>query len=135
VETYYHDQFAAGYETGGSSRHPAARSLCQIKDLLAERKMNELLSDGWRVCAQQPHLYSRTQCRRAEPLSEPPTEPPTEPLTEPPAEPVPTRAPAHSLEALPSLLHFQPGWIQPARLATSLPIPFKQMVRRPLVAR
>lgn len=46
VETYYHDQLLPDMKRAGSPAAPLTEVFGQIKDLLAERKMNELLS-GW----------------------------------------------------------------------------------------
>ena len=46
VETYYHDQLLPDMKRAGSRATPLPEVFGQIKDLLAERKMNELLS-GW----------------------------------------------------------------------------------------
>jgi SurA-like protein len=44
VETYYHDQLLPDMKRVGSPAAPLTEVFGQIKDLLAERKMNELLS-------------------------------------------------------------------------------------------
>jgi len=44
VETYYHDQLMPDMKRAGSPAAPLTEVFGQIKDLLAERKMNELLS-------------------------------------------------------------------------------------------
>lgn len=44
VETYYHDQLVPDMKRAGSPAAPLTEVFGQIKDLLAERKMNELLS-------------------------------------------------------------------------------------------
>jgi len=44
VETYYHDQLLPDMKRAGSPATPLTEVFGQIKDLLAERKMNELLS-------------------------------------------------------------------------------------------
>jgi SurA N-terminal domain len=44
VETYYHDQLLPDMKRAGSAAAPLTEVLSQIKDLLTERKMNELLS-------------------------------------------------------------------------------------------
>ena len=44
VETYYHDQLLPDMKRAGSPAAPLTEVFGQIKDLLAERKMNELLS-------------------------------------------------------------------------------------------
>ena len=46
VETYYHDQLLPQMNRSGSGATPLTEVFNRIKDLLAERKMNELLS-GW----------------------------------------------------------------------------------------
>ncbi len=46
VETYYHDQLLPQMKRAGASATPLTEVFGRIKDLLAERKMNELLS-GW----------------------------------------------------------------------------------------
>jgi len=46
VETYYHDQLLPDMKRAGSVAAPLTEVFGRIKDLLAERKMNELLS-GW----------------------------------------------------------------------------------------
>ncbi len=46
VETYYHDQLLPEMNRSGSRATPLTEVFGRIKDLLAERKMNELLS-GW----------------------------------------------------------------------------------------
>jgi hypothetical protein len=46
VETYYHDQLLPEMKKAGSSAKPLTEVFGRIKDLLAEKKMNELLS-GW----------------------------------------------------------------------------------------
>jgi hypothetical protein len=46
VETYYHDQLLPEMNKTGSSAKPLTEVFSRIKDLLAEKKMNELLS-GW----------------------------------------------------------------------------------------
>ena len=46
VETYYHDQLLPEMKKAGSVATPLTEVFGRIKDLLAERKMNELLS-GW----------------------------------------------------------------------------------------
>jgi len=46
VETYYQDQILPEMKRAGSSAAPLTEVFSRIKDLLAERKMNELLS-GW----------------------------------------------------------------------------------------
>jgi hypothetical protein len=46
VETYYNDQLLPDMKRAGSRTTPLPEVYGQIKDLLAERKMNELLS-GW----------------------------------------------------------------------------------------
>jgi peptidyl-prolyl cis-trans isomerase SurA len=46
VETYYHDQLLPDLRKSGSRATPLTEVFGKIKDLLAERKMNELLS-GW----------------------------------------------------------------------------------------
>ena len=46
VETYYNDQLLPDMKRAGSRATPLPEVYGQIKDLLAERKMNELLS-GW----------------------------------------------------------------------------------------
>jgi hypothetical protein len=46
VETYYNDQLLPDLKRAGSRATPLPEVYGQIKDLLAERKMNELLS-GW----------------------------------------------------------------------------------------
>jgi peptidyl-prolyl cis-trans isomerase SurA len=46
VETYYHDQLLPELKRAGSRATPLTEVFGQIKDLLAEKKMNELLS-GW----------------------------------------------------------------------------------------
>src|ERR1700675_1837536 len=48
VETYYHDQLLPDMKRAGSPAAPLTEVFGQIKDLLAERKMNELLS-AWLV--------------------------------------------------------------------------------------
>jgi sulfur carrier protein ThiS len=44
VETYYHDQLLPDMKRAGSPAAPLTEVFGQIKDLLAERKMNELLA-------------------------------------------------------------------------------------------
>jgi hypothetical protein len=44
VETYYHDQLLPDMKRAGSPPAPLTEVFGQIKDLLAERKMNELLA-------------------------------------------------------------------------------------------
>jgi hypothetical protein len=44
VETYYHDQLLPDMKRAGSPSAPLTEVFGQIKDLLAERKMNELLA-------------------------------------------------------------------------------------------
>jgi hypothetical protein len=44
VETYYHDQLLPDMKRAGSPAAPLTEVFGQIKDLLAERKMNELLT-------------------------------------------------------------------------------------------
>jgi peptidyl-prolyl cis-trans isomerase SurA len=46
VETYYHDQLLPELKQAGSSATPLTEVFGRIKNLLAEKKMNELLS-GW----------------------------------------------------------------------------------------
>jgi len=46
VETYYHDQLLPEMKKAGSNAKPLTEVFARIKDLLAEKKMNELLS-GW----------------------------------------------------------------------------------------
>jgi sulfur carrier protein ThiS len=46
VETYYHDQLLPEMKRAGSRATPLTEVFGRIKDLLAEKKMNELLS-GW----------------------------------------------------------------------------------------
>jgi hypothetical protein len=46
VETYYHDQLLPEMKRAGSRAAPLPEVFGRIKDLLAEKKMNELLS-GW----------------------------------------------------------------------------------------
>ncbi len=46
VETYYHDQLLPEMKKAGSSAKPLTEVFARIKTLLAEKKMNELLS-GW----------------------------------------------------------------------------------------
>ena len=46
VETYYHDQLLPEMKKAGKGAHPLTEVFGRIKDLLAEKKMNELLS-GW----------------------------------------------------------------------------------------
>jgi len=46
VETYYHDQLLPEMKKAGASAKPLTEVFARIKNLLAERKMNELLS-GW----------------------------------------------------------------------------------------
>ena len=46
VESYYHDQLLPDMKRAGSRATPLTEVFGRIKDLLAERKMNELLS-GW----------------------------------------------------------------------------------------
>jgi len=46
VETYYHDQLLPEMKKAGSRATPLTEVFGRIKDLLAEKKMNELLS-GW----------------------------------------------------------------------------------------
>lgn len=46
VETYYHDQVLPEMKRAGKNTAPLTEVFGRIKDLLAERKMNELLS-GW----------------------------------------------------------------------------------------
>ena len=46
VETYYHDQLLPEMKRAGSPATPLTEVFGRIKDLLAEKKMNELLS-GW----------------------------------------------------------------------------------------
>ncbi len=46
VETYYHDQLLPEMKRAGSRATPLTEVFGRIKDLLAEQKMNELLS-GW----------------------------------------------------------------------------------------
>jgi hypothetical protein len=46
VETYYHDQLLPELKKAGSRATPLTEVFGRIKDLLAEKKMNELLS-GW----------------------------------------------------------------------------------------
>jgi peptidyl-prolyl cis-trans isomerase SurA len=46
VETYYHDHLLPDLKKAGSRATPLTEVFGKIKDLLAERKMNELLS-GW----------------------------------------------------------------------------------------
>jgi hypothetical protein len=46
VETYYNDQLLPEMKRAGSRATPLTEVFSRIKDLLAERKMNELLS-GW----------------------------------------------------------------------------------------
>jgi len=46
VETYYNDQLLPEMKRAGSRATPLTEIFGRIKDLLAERKMNELLS-GW----------------------------------------------------------------------------------------
>jgi len=46
VESYYHDQLVPEMKKAGSSAKPLPEVFGRIKDLLAEKKMNELLS-GW----------------------------------------------------------------------------------------
>jgi len=46
VETYYHDQLLPEMKKAGSRATPLPEVFGRIKDLLAEKKMNELLS-GW----------------------------------------------------------------------------------------
>jgi len=48
VETYYHDQLLPEMKKAGSRATPLPEVFGRIKDLLAEKKMNELLS-GWLV--------------------------------------------------------------------------------------
>ena len=46
IETYYNDQLLPDMKRAGSRTTPLPEVSSRIKDLLAERKMNELLS-GW----------------------------------------------------------------------------------------
>jgi hypothetical protein len=46
VETYYHDQLLPELKRAGSSTAPLTEVFGRIKNLLTEKKMNELLS-GW----------------------------------------------------------------------------------------
>src|SRR5208282_3639184 len=46
VENYYHDQLLPELKKAGSSAKPLTEVFGRIRDLLAEKKMNELLS-GW----------------------------------------------------------------------------------------
>lgn len=46
VEAYYHDQLLPELKKAGSTAKPLTEVFARIKDLLAEKKMNELLS-GW----------------------------------------------------------------------------------------
>jgi hypothetical protein len=46
VETYYHDQLLPDMKRAGSGATPLTEVFGRIKDLLAEQKLNELLS-GW----------------------------------------------------------------------------------------
>ncbi|MFY9843032.1 MAG: SurA N-terminal domain-containing protein [Terriglobales bacterium] len=46
VESYYHDQLLPEMKKAGSSAAPLTEVFGRIKDLLAEKKMNELLT-GW----------------------------------------------------------------------------------------
>jgi len=46
VESYYHDQLLPELKKAGNSAQPLTEVFGRIKDLLAEKKMNELLS-GW----------------------------------------------------------------------------------------
>lgn len=46
VETYYHDEFVPELKKAGSKAKPLTEMYARIKDLLAQRKMNELLV-GW----------------------------------------------------------------------------------------
>ena len=46
VEAYYHDELLPKMKKAGSSATPLTEVFGRIRDLLAEKKMNELLS-GW----------------------------------------------------------------------------------------
>jgi hypothetical protein len=46
VESYYHDQLLPEMKKAGSHTAPLTEVFGHIKDLLAEKKMNELLT-GW----------------------------------------------------------------------------------------
>ncbi len=46
VESYYHDQLLPTLKKAGNSTQPLTEVFARIKDLLAEKKMNELLT-GW----------------------------------------------------------------------------------------
>jgi hypothetical protein len=46
VETYYHDELVPEMNKAGGPAKPLTEVSARIKDLLAEKKMNELLS-GW----------------------------------------------------------------------------------------
>jgi len=46
VETYYHDQLLPELKRAGNAAKPLSEVYGRIKNLLAEQKMNELLS-GW----------------------------------------------------------------------------------------
>jgi hypothetical protein len=61
VETYYNDQLLPDMKRAGSRATPLTEVFGRIKDLLAERKMNELLS-GWLAS-----LRSESRILRPEP--------------------------------------------------------------------
>src|ERR1700688_4186347 len=68
VETYYHDQLLPDMKRAGSPAAPLTEVFGQIKDLLAERKMNELLSawlvnlrSGSRILTPESSAGERTQ--------------------------------------------------------------------------
>jgi len=71
VETYYHDELVPEMNKAGGPAKPLTEVSARIKDLLAEKKMNELLS-GWlaslrsgvRFALPIPALESRTVDRR-----------------------------------------------------------------------
>ena len=46
METYYHDELVPEMNKAGRPAKPLTEVSARIKDLLAEKKMNELLS-GW----------------------------------------------------------------------------------------
>ncbi len=61
VETYYHDELVPAMKKAGSRAAPLTDVFGRIKDLLAEKKMNELLS-GWLAS-----LRSGSQIKSPEP--------------------------------------------------------------------
>ncbi len=58
VETYYHDRLLPEMQRAGSRAAPLPEVFGRIKDLLAERKMNELLSDWLASLRSESHIWT-----------------------------------------------------------------------------